>query len=316
MAARRPPRARRHSPWLFYLFAGPWWIGFLALTAGPLIYAFWLSFKSYDGLSGRSRSVGWDNYSNALNDPKVWAAIMRTGTFVAVVVPAVTIASLLVALLLNRKRRGVSVFRTIFYLPSILPVVASALMFKQLFDRDTGLMNAIFERLGLDRVFWLTGSTARLVLILMFLWALGAGMLIFLAALQDIPSEMVEAAQLDGAGSVRRFFSITVPMVSPTIFFMIVVNLIFASQVLIEPVLIAPSTGAAGGLANTAGVPESNRLYLVEVGSQIFSYSRFGYASALLWILVVILLVLTAALLALSRRFVYYAGVEAAHPVK
>ena len=310
-ARTRSRRARRHSPLLFYAFASPWALGFLLLTAGPLAYSLWLSFQTYDGLTARSRFVGLDNYRNLIGDPKVTDALGRTAMFTLIVVPAVVIAALLLAVMLNQRRKGVTLFRALIFLPAVIPVVASALMFKLMFDRDRGLVNAILGRVGIDRLFWLSGDTARFVLIAMSLWSLGGGMLIFLAALQDVPTELIEASTLDGAGSIRRFLSITVPLVSPTIFFQVVVNMIFASQILIEPILISPASQInSGGLLGASTVPEVNRLYLVEVGNQLFSFSRFGYAAAMLWVLLAVLLSATVLLLRLSRRLVFYAGVE------
>lgn len=310
-AHRRGRRARRHSPLLFYAFASPWALGFLLLTAGPLAYSLWLSFQVYDGLTARSRFVGLDNYRNLIGDPKVTDALGRTAMFTLIVVPAVVVAALLLAVMLNQRRKGVTLFRALIFLPAVIPVVASALMFKLMFDRDRGLVNAILGQLGMDRIFWLSGDTARFVLIAMSLWSLGGGMLIFLAALQDVPTELIEASTLDGAGSIRRFFSITVPLVSPTIFFQVVVNMIFVSQILIEPILISPASQVnSGGLLGASTVPEVNRLYLVEVGNQLFSFSRFGYAAAMLWLLLAVLLIVTVVLLRLSRRLVFYAGVD------
>lgn len=294
---------------LFYLFASPWLAGFLLLTLIPLLYSFALSFMSYDGLTGRSQWVGLTNYREALGSPDLRAALLRTAVFVVTAVPLLTAASLSLALFLNPPRRGRTLLRAVFFLPAILPPVASALMFKLLFDRDTGLINAVLERLGLGSVFWLSDPQARLVLMLMFLWALGGGMLIFLAALQDIPHEILDACSVDGAGRLRRLWSVTLPLVSPAIFYQVVINTIFAAQILVEPALLAP-TFAADPSNAFAATQTTNRFVLVEVATQLLTYARFGYAAAVLWILFSLLLIITVVLLRISRRFVFYGGTQ------
>jgi multiple sugar transport system permease protein len=239
-------RLRRYSPFTFYAFASPWIAGFLLLTVVPFAYAFALSFTNFDGLSGRWQWIGLSNYSEALHDSDLRHALFRTILYIIVVVPLTTAGALGLALLVKKPAKGVSLYRTIYFLPAVLPVVATALMFRLLFDRDTGLVNAILERLGSSDVFWLNDPTAFFVLVVMVSWSLGVGMMIFLAALQNTPAELMDAAAVDGAGPLRRFAAITLPLLTPVILFQVVVGVIFATQTLVEPLLLAPTSTAVG----------------------------------------------------------------------
>ncbi|MFJ8023578.1 carbohydrate ABC transporter permease [Streptomyces sp. NPDC096311] len=271
-----------------------------------MVYALLLSFTNFDGLSGNWSWVGWQNYTTALHDPLVWASLRRTGLYAVIVVPLSLAGGLAFAVLLNQRIRAVGVFRTIFYLPSVVPIVATALMFKLMFDRDTGLINGILSWFGIDAVSWLIDPHAFLILVLLSLWGLGGGMVVFLAGLQAIPAELLEAASMDGAGPWRRFWHITLPLLSPMIFFQLVLSLIGTLQTLVQPLLMAPATGGNAGGAVDTGVPQGNHLYMVNVYAQFFSYQKFGYGAALLWILFLVILAVTVLVMRSSARWVYY----------
>ena len=307
--ARSPDRHwKRYPAWKFYAFVSPWVIGCLALTAVPMVYALLLSFTDFDGLSGNWSWVGLHNYSSALHDPLVWQSLRRTGLYALVVVPLSLAGGLGLALLLNQRLRAMGVFRTIFYLPSVVPVVATALMFKLMFDRDTGLINGVLGWFGIDAISWLTDPQAFMILVLLSLWGLGGGMVVFLAGLQAVPAELLEAASMDGAGPFRRFWHVTLPLLSPMLFFQLVLTLITTLQTLVQPLLLAPSVsgGAGGGATDATRVQQGDFLYMVNVYAQFFSYQKYGYGAALLWILFLVILVVTVVVLRSSSLWVHY----------
>ena len=277
-------------------------LGFLLLTAVPLGYAFAISLTNFDGSSSLWRWVGLSNYRELLQDSNAWASLGRTLAYTAIVVPLSVAISLGLAVLLNRRLRAVGLFRTIFFLPSVVPIVATAIMWKLVFNRDSGLLNAILERLGLGAVTWLVDPTAFYALIILTLWGLGTGMVIMLAALQGVPIELEEAAVVDGASRWRVFRHVTLPMISPVLFFQVVTGVIMSFQVLVQPLLLA-ETNSIGAVTN---VPPSTHLYMVQVYQEYFANQRFGYGSAMLWVFFVIILVSTLLVQRSSRFWVYY----------
>jgi len=224
----------RYSNRTFYLFISPWLvIGFLALTLIPLVYALGLSFTSFDGMSGRWHWLGLQNYAELLGDADTWWSLGRTLLYTVIAVPLGIAGGLGLALLLNRPLRGIGVFRTILYLPAIVPVVAAAIIWKSMFDTDAGIVNAVLGLVGLKPVIWLQDPTAFIALIVMVLWGMGSGMIIFLAGLQGIPTELREAAAMDGANAWQSFRSVVLPLLTPVLFFQVVTGVIAALQTLI-----------------------------------------------------------------------------------
>ncbi|HLG76950.1 MAG TPA: sugar ABC transporter permease [Ktedonobacteraceae bacterium] len=307
-ASSHKRRWTRYSARTMYLFLAPWILGFLLLTVAPLLYALLLSFTNFDGLSENWHWVGLNNYLRAFQDVLMWASLGRTLLYALITVPFSLAGGLGLALLLNRRLLAVGLFRTLFYVPSVVPVVATALMFKLVFDRDTGLVNALLERLGLHSVAWLIDPNAFFVLVLLSLWGLGGGMVIFLAGLQGIPQELLEAARIDGASAWARFWRVTLPLLSPVLFFQLVVSLIFSLQTLVQPLLLSPSisSGAGAGFTDPTHVQQGNYLFMVNVYAQFFNYQRYGYGSALLWILFLVILAITVLILRSSAFWVYY----------
>lgn len=285
----------------FYAFVAPWAIGFVLLTALPLVYGFLVSLTNFDGSSPRWKWVGLRNYVELLSDIDVWAALGRTLVFTAIVVPLSVAGSLGLAIIINRRLAAVGVWRTVFFLPSVVPVVAMAIMWKLVFNYDAGIVNAMLRGVGLEPVRWLVDPAVFSALVIVMLWGLGAGMVIMLAALQGVPKELEEAATIDGAGKSGVFWNVTVPMISPIIFFQVITGVIGTLQVLVQPLLLTN----ASGLQGVGQVPDSNRLYMVEVYQEFFLNNRFGYGSAMLWVYFVIILALTLVLLRSSRSLVY-----------
>ncbi|WP_426592578.1 carbohydrate ABC transporter permease [Cellulomonas sp. McL0617] len=293
---------RRYRTSTFYLFASPWIIGFLLLTLVPILYALGLSLTNYDGASSFWRFVGLRNYSQVLTDSKAWSALLRTLLYTVIVVPLSVAGGLGLAILVNRRIRARGVVRAIFFLPSVVPVVAVAITWRLIFNHDAGLLNGILTFAGLDKVNWLGDPYAFYALICMTLWGLGGGMIISLAALQGVPVELEEAARIDGASNGRITRSIVVPIISPVLYFQVITGIIASLQMLVQPLLLAETNS----ISSVASVPQSTTLYMVQVYKEFFLNNRFGYGSAMLWVYFVFILLLTLLLQRGSKRFVFY----------
>jgi len=285
----------------FYAFISPWAIGFVLLTLAPMVYGLLVSLTNFDGISPRWKWVGLRNYAELFSDGDAWAALMRTLAFTAIVVPISVAASLGLAVLINGRLKAVGLWRTVFFLPSVVPVVAMAIMWKLVFNRDSGILNAVLGVAGVERISWLVDPMAFYALIILMLWGVGGGMVITLAALQGVPPELEEAATVDGAGRWNVFRHVTVPMVSPVLFFQVVTGVIAALQILVQPLLLT----SASGITSVSGVPSSNRLYMVQVYEEFFLSNRFGYGSAMLWVFFLVILALTVVLMRSSRLWVH-----------
>lgn len=309
-AARRAVQNRSKRAWHryrtrdFYLFVAPWLAGFVCLTVAPLLYALWISFTDSDGINPHPNFIGFDNYIEFFKDPAVLHSLHRTLIFVAIVVPMSVIGALILAVLVNKPVFGRGLFRAFFYLPAIVPPVAAGITFRLIFDRDSGVANDLMYRLGGPIVMWLADPAVFYVLISLVLWGMGGGMLVTLAGLQDVPNELLEAAQIDGANKWQRFIHVTIPIISPILLFQVVTGVIGALQTFAQVVLLAPPN--AGGAISTAMVPSSNQLFMVHAYSQFFTFSRFGYGSAMLWIFFLIILGLTIVILKISSAVVFY----------
>ncbi|HEV8671637.1 MAG TPA: sugar ABC transporter permease [Candidatus Limnocylindria bacterium] len=292
----------------FYLFLSPWIVGFVALTLVPLALALLMSFTDYDGFNlAGLHFLGLENYLRALGDPDAQHALQRTLILMVLVVPAGVALQLALALMLNQRIRFSGVFRTLFYLPYVIPVVGGAWIWKLFTDPNGGLLNALVGIVQPDTyVRWLVEYPTAVLAVFVIWAAAGGGMVVFLAGLQGIPAEYREAAMIDGANrwQVTRF--ITLPLLSPVIFFQLVVGIIAALQILQQPILLTPGiTGLSPGTVP----PRDNYVFVGHAYTSIFVNHLFGYGAALLWILFVVVLVLTLLLFRTSRRWVFY-GVE------
>lgn len=301
--ARRGRRSwKRYSSRTFYLFVSPWILGFVLLTALPLGYALLISFTNFNGRTDRWRWVGGRNYAELMQDTDAIASLVRTLAFTAIAVPLMVAGGLGLAVLLNRRLKTVGLFRTIFFLPSVVPVVAMAIMWKLIFNRDAGILNAILEKISIGPIAWLVDPNAFYALIILTLWGLGGGMVIMLAALQGVPAELEEAATVDGANRWHVFRHITVPMISPVIFFQVVTGIIASFQIVIQPLLLSQS----GQVGRVAEVPQSTHLYMVQVYEEFFAGNRYGYGSAMLWVFFLVILAITLVVQRSSRLWVHY----------
>jgi multiple sugar transport system permease protein len=301
-SAGRPPTSiavRRHRA--FYRFTAPWIIGFLLLTVGPMAYALWLSFTTFDGISPNWRYVGLGNYRELLSDSVTWDSLGLTGLFAITSVPLSIIAGLGLAVLVNRPLKARGLWRTLLYLPAVVPPVGAGLIFKQLFNRDSGAANGILSFFGIDAVAWLDDPYACYVILMAVLWGAGNVMIISLAGLQDVPRELHEAARIDGASAWRTFRSITVPLLSPVLLFQTVTGMIASVQT-IMPMLLAADASPKG----VPAIPQSNYMYMMHVFAEYFALGRYGYASALLWVLFVLILIATGLIFKFTSGAVFY----------
>ena len=281
-----------------YSFVAPWLIGFLILTLGPALISFYYSLSHFD-LLRPPRFTGFDNYERIFTrDRKFVASLQVTFTYVALSVPFKLAASLGVAMLLDRGLRGLPIYRAIFYLPSLLGgSVAIAVLWQQLFQRD-GMINAVLAVFGLQGPSWIANpDTSIYTLITLSIWQFGTPMIIFLAGLRQIPKDLYEAAEMDGAKAWRRFYKVTLPMLSPVIFFNAVIQLIDAFKAFTPAFII--SGGSGGPITSTL-------FYTLYLYQEAFGNFRMGYAAALAWILLVIIALVTAVSFLTSRFWVHY----------
>jgi multiple sugar transport system permease protein len=290
----RSPTARREAIY-GYLFIAPAVLGFLIWIAGPMLFSAWVSLTEWDLLSA-PEFVGLRNYQSMLKDPLFWQSLKVTAYFTLVSVPLFQALALAVALLMNVNVRGIALFRTIYYLPSIVPVVANAMLWSWVFNSEFGLLNAGLRAVGLPKVLWLQNPVWSMpALITMSLWGLGGAMLIYLAGLQGVPQQLYEAAELDGASYWHRFRHVTIPMISPVLFFNLLMGLIGALQ-----------TFTQGYIITNGGPQNSTLFYALYIYRRAFTDFKMGYAAALAWVLFGIVLLLSVLVFRYLGRQVYY----------
>jgi multiple sugar transport system permease protein len=293
------PLARRKAM-QGYLFISPFLIGFVVFTAYPLLASLYLSFTNFNLMSS-PQWVGLQNYARAFyDDPLFWGSLWRTAEYALLIVPLGVALSLGAAMLLNQGFPGTSIFRTFFFLPSITPVIASVLIWLWILHPTLGVMNYLLSLVGIHGPAWTQSTVWALPsLVLLGLWGTvgGSRMIVFLAGLQGVPPELHEAAEIDGANAWQRFRNVTLPLISPTIFFNVVISIIGALSVFSVAYI-----GTQGGPAY------ATYFYVYHLYTNAFQYNLMGYASALAWIFLVIVLALTVVQFRLQDRWVYYAG--------
>jgi len=281
-----------------YAFISPWLIAFAVFTLGPFVASVYLSFTRYDVVSAPVW-VGLANYRNMVTQDVVFfKSLWVTVKYAMVAVPLGIVAGVGLALLLNAQIRGISVYRTVFFLPSIVPIVATTVVFMWLLNPQIGLVNAILKKIGIIGPAWLQDPAwAFWSLVMMGLWAVGGSMIIYLAGLNDIPATLYEAAMIDGAGLWQRTRYVTLPMLTPVIFFNLVMGVIHSFQYFTQAYIM------------TAGGPEESTLfYALYLFDRAWRYLDMGYASAMAWVLFVIVMVLTGLIFRTHHRWVHYGG--------
>ena len=283
-----------------YLFILPWLVGFFVFTAGPMLASLLLSFTDFRGIGGFP-FTGLANYQRMVAEEHFWVSLHNTIYYTFLGVPLFLAAALTYALLLNTGVRGIAAYRTVYYLPSVTPLVANAVIWLWILNPDFGFANVALHALGLPELGWFTDpDLAKPSLILIGLWGAGSSTLVFLAALQGTPEALYEAATIDGAGRWARFVHVTLPMISPAIFFNLIMGIIGTFQVFTTAYV------ATGG-----GPLNATLFYLLYLYQMAFQSFWMGYASALAWVLLVIILIFTAIQFVGARRWVYYEGGEA-----
>ena len=283
-----------------YLFFSPGLIGLVFFLAGPILYSLYLSFTTYN-IYQPPRWVGLDNYRIMLTqDPLFWKSLGNTLYYVALSVPINVAAGVLLAVLMNQKVRGIRLFRTIYFLPSVVSGVAVALLWQWILDPNFGMINTFLANLGIQGPGWLIDEHwSKPSLVLMNIWSVGGGMIIYLAGLQGVPASLYEAATVDGAGALRKFWSITLPMLTPTIFYNVVMGVLSGFQVFLQAYIMT------GG-----GPNNSTMFYAFHLYNKAFKDLQMGYASAMAWVLLAISLLCTLVIFRSGTAWVYYDGAD------
>lgn len=288
-----------------YVFISPWLIGFLLFTLIPFVVSLYLSFTDYDVFNS-PKWVGLDNYEYAFNgDPDFWKSVYNTLYYVIFFVPLSIIAGFFLAVLLNSEVKFMTVYRTAFYLPSIVPNVAAVILWIFMFDPKLGLINGMLGWFGVDQIGWLSDPAySKPAIIIMGLWGVGGGMIIFLAGLQGISRELYESAEIDGAGPWIKLVRITVPMMTPTILFNLIMGIIGSFQVF--NVAYLASAGGGTGVGNLGGPLKSYLFYILKLYVEAFQYFNMGYAAALAWLLFIVIFIITLIVFKTSKNWVHY----------
>lgn len=280
----------------FYLFISPWLIGFIGLTLGPILFSIYMSFTNWD-LFQSPTFIGLDNYKTLLtDDPLFWKSVGNTFFYALISIPLGMAISLWISYYLNKKIKGITFFRILFYLPSVVPVVASSLLFVHLLAPTEGLINKTLSIFGIQGPAWLLDPNwVKPALILMSLWGVGGGVVLLLAGMKGIPQELYEAAAIDGAKSAQSFFHITFPMLTPVIFFNLVTGIIGALQTFAQVFIV------------TSGGPDNaSQMVVPYLFQNAFQFYKMGYASAIAWVLFIMIMALTLLVFRSSALWVHY----------
>lgn len=295
-------RARREMR-DFYIFTAPWILGFIGLSLFPLIVGLLTSFTNYNGLNlDEIRFLGLRNYTRSFESDDFWISLRNTFIYGLLVVPIGNALALILANMLNRAMMGRSVFRAIYYLPSILPLAGAIQAWGLMFNANAGAVNAFISLFAPGTAIHWVNQHFTLMLLVFAWWQLGGAMVLYLAGLQGVPEELREAAVIDGANSAQVFTNVTLPLLTPVIFFQAILGIVGALQILDAAILLY----GRAGLSGTVSLPGHLYMYMVMVYSQVFDFQRYGYGVALSWIFFAIVMVLTLLLLFSSRYWVYY----------
>jgi multiple sugar transport system permease protein len=301
LSARRRLSNRRETV-AALLFISPWILGFLIFTVWPVIYSGYLSFTDYDVINDPN-FVGLENYVTMFEDPRIALSLTNTLIYTILSVPAHIIVALALAMLLLRAARASGFFRTVFFLPKMTPAVAVGVLFLLLFNGQDGLINKMLRAIGLPAPYWTTDPFwVKPGLVLISLWAMGSSIVILLAALKNVPVELYESARIDGANLWQQTTRITVPMISSTIFFLVIINTIAGFQMFTE------AYTAFFGSGNTTYSNDAALFFVIYLFQQGFEFLNMGYASAMAWLLFLVITIFTVVQFVVSRRLVYYEG--------
>ncbi len=298
-------RTRRHFI-TGILFISLWVIGFFAFTLYPMVASLYYSFTEYH-IKRAPEWIGLGNYTALLRDPLFWKSLSNTAYMVAIGVPLSLLVSFMCALLLNIKIKGQSIYRVVYFLPSIVPTVASTLLWLWILNPNSGLLNTLLGEIGIRGPNWTRDPAwSKPSLILLGLWGVGNTIVIYLSGLQDVPVSLMEAAELDGANGWQRLWSVTIPLVSPITLFNLIIGVIATFQYFAQAYVLSAGISPVG---SGLGAPLNSTLfYSVYLYQQGFVYLKMGYASAQAWILFIVIMICTVLLLRSSERWTYYEG--------
>ena len=293
------------------IFLTPWIIGFLAFYFLPMLASFVFSLFDYNpAVPDEAKFIGFQNWQRAIvTDKEVYLSFARTMKFAGISLPLTLGFALFLAIILNSKNvMGKALFRTLFYMPSTIPLVATVLIWNGVLSEQTGWINVIIQKLtgiqalGMEGIRWLADPRLIYFTYTMFgLWGVGNAMIIFLAGLQGVPTEYYEAAEIDGANWLQRLYKITIPMITPVIFYQLVLGVILTLQYFLAPFVLNQGTGFPNGMT---------RFFMVYFYKQSFTFSSMGYGATLAWIMFIVALILTITLFGTAKYWVYYAGGE------
>jgi multiple sugar transport system permease protein len=304
---RRLGKAEKRNLRTGLLFLSPWLFGFLAFTLYPMVASFIYSFTDFHNVVA-SRITWYRNYADLFTDPRFWTALGNTVYIVLVSVPIGLLISFLCAILLNFKVRGQSIYRVIYYLPSIVPTIASTMLWMWILKPDNGILSAFLNLFHIQSPNWfLNPLWSKPALILLGLWGTGGTIIIYLSGLQDVPQTLIEAAELDGASWWQRLRHITIPMVSPITLFTLITGVIGAFQYFQQAYVFGKFASVGKDAINLGAPMQSTLFYSVYLYSE-FTQFKWGYASAMAWVLFIIILLCTLVLLKVTDKFTYYAG--------
>ncbi len=288
----------------FYLFISPWFIIFVLFGIIPMLWGLYLSFTNYTGYNfSHLRFIGAENYHLVFTDSQAMQALARTAVLTFIGVPLGVIIGFLLAVLLNNKVKGLSMYRTIFYLPAILPTVASGLIWQMMYQTDGGILNTLFGFFGMKPIDWMGYGMAQPSFIISGLWGASGGLMIYLAGLKGIPQSLIESASIDGANYWRQFIHITIPLMTPILFFNLLMGLIGSFQNFLQPLLLT-------GLSLTGDPIQPIYLYMNHAWINIFVFDRFGYGLALLWVLFAVILIFALIVFWSQKYWVHYESGE------
>ena len=300
-ALRLSPLARREALW-GYLFLSPWIIGFLAFVFVPMIVTFIFTFTNVNLLQAEPlRFVGLDNWQRLLSDSGTWHSLGVTLKFAALQLPVMIVVPFAVALLLNSPHlRATSLFRVLFFMPYVVPFVAGVFIWQSMLNSETGWLNGALERIGVEGPNWLN-DTGWIYpgLVLLGIWGIGGGVIVNLAGLRAIPSELYDAARVDGAGWWAQLRNVTIPLMSPVIFYSLILSIVEVLQYFLVPLVLKNGNGEPGG---------ATLFYNLYLYKTFYTFQNMSYGSTLAWLLFGITVLVTFFVFRLSRRFVYYAG--------
>ena len=289
----------------FYLLISPWIVMFFFLNLFPMGYSFYLSLTRFDGITS-PRFIGFINYLRLFSDYRFIQSIFSTLRFTFFNVLATLVFGFLMATLLNRQMRGKGFFRSVFFIPYAIPLIATVFIWKTVFNRESGLVNILIELVNPGFALNFLVNLPTLALILMFVWQAGGGMIIFLAGLQNIPTQLIEASDLDGASNFFKIKNIIIPLMSPIILYQEIVGIMLSFSVIVQPMLLTSSPGAAFTAFLSQQPPIENYFTIIYAFQQCFTNQSFGYGMAVIWLMFIVMLLLTFIFIKITNKMVYY----------